>query len=120
LTTVNPVYLISTKAHGRCDRSAEDAYTSATPDPTFAVVGGLCCPILDFEFAFWIMITFDTLLTLLSCIVSSVTICIRILCQYCSRDDSGGSRRVHYSVYGLVLLLLSKKARDTRREAHLD
>jgi hypothetical protein len=68
LTTGNPVYLISTKAHGRCDRSAEDAYASAAPDPTFACVGGPCCPALDFVIAFWIMITFYTLLTSLFCI----------------------------------------------------
>jgi hypothetical protein len=36
------------RAHGRCDRSAEDAYSSAAPDPTFAFVGGPCCPTLDF------------------------------------------------------------------------
>jgi hypothetical protein len=57
LTTGNPVYLISTKVHGGFDRSAEDAYSSMTPDPTFAFVGGLCCLTLDFVFAVWIMIT---------------------------------------------------------------
>jgi hypothetical protein len=31
----NPVYLISTRAHGGCDRSAEDAYSSSVPDPTY-------------------------------------------------------------------------------------
>jgi hypothetical protein len=55
-------------AHSGCDRSEEDAYSSAAPDPTFAFVGGLCCPTLDFVFAFWIMITFYTLLTSLFCI----------------------------------------------------
>jgi hypothetical protein len=35
----NPVYLILTRGHGRCDRSAEDAYSSLAPDPTFAFVG---------------------------------------------------------------------------------
>jgi hypothetical protein len=45
-------------AHCRCDRSAEDAYSSAAPDPTFAFVRGLCCPTLDFAIAFWIMINF--------------------------------------------------------------
>jgi hypothetical protein len=54
--------------HGGCDRSAEYAYSSATPDPTIAFVGGLCCPTLDFVIAFWIMIIFYTLLTLLFCI----------------------------------------------------
>jgi hypothetical protein len=61
LTTGNPVYLISTNAHGSCDRSAEDAYSSMAPDPTFAFVGGPCCLTLDFVFAFWFMITFHTL-----------------------------------------------------------
>jgi hypothetical protein len=36
------------KAHGGCDRSAEYAYSSMAPDPTFAFVGGPCCPTLDF------------------------------------------------------------------------
>jgi hypothetical protein len=39
-------------------------------DPTFAVVGGPFCPTLDFVFAFWIMITFNTFLTLLFDIAS--------------------------------------------------
>jgi hypothetical protein len=39
-----------------------------SPDPTFAFVGGLCCPELNFIFAVWIMITFDTLLTSIFCI----------------------------------------------------
>jgi hypothetical protein len=56
LTKGNPVHLISTKAHGGCDWSAEDAYSSAAPDHTFAFVGGPCCPTLDFLFAFWITI----------------------------------------------------------------
>jgi hypothetical protein len=56
-------------AHGGCDRSAEDAYSSTAPDPTFAFVGDPCCPTLDFVIAFWIMITFYTLLTSLFCIV---------------------------------------------------
>jgi hypothetical protein len=43
-------------AHGGCDRSAEDAYSSMAPDPTFAFVGGRWCPTLDFVIAFWIMI----------------------------------------------------------------
>jgi hypothetical protein len=51
-------------AHGGCDRSAENAYFSAALDPTFAFVGRLCCPTLDFVFAVWIMITFYTMLTL--------------------------------------------------------
>jgi hypothetical protein len=31
------------------------------PDPTFAFIGGPCCRILDFVFAFCIMITFNML-----------------------------------------------------------
>jgi hypothetical protein len=33
------------------------------PDPISAFVWSPCCPTLDFVFAFWIMITFNTLLT---------------------------------------------------------
>jgi hypothetical protein len=43
-------------AHSWCDQSAEDAYSSMVPDPTFAFVGGPWCPTLDFVIAFWIMI----------------------------------------------------------------
>ena len=46
----------------KCDRSAEDAYSSMAPDPAFAFVEGSCCPALDFVCGFWTMITFDTLL----------------------------------------------------------
>jgi hypothetical protein len=53
--------------HGGCDWSAGDAH-SAAPDPTFAFVGGPCCPTLDFVIAFRIMIAFYTLLTSLFCI----------------------------------------------------
>jgi hypothetical protein len=53
--------------HG-CDRSAEDAYSSMAPDVSFAFLGGLCCPALDFVFAFWTLITLYTLLTLQFCI----------------------------------------------------
>jgi hypothetical protein len=68
LKTGNPVYLISTKGHGRYDQSAEDAYSSLAPDPTFTFFGGLFCLSLHFVFALLIVITFDTLLTLLFCI----------------------------------------------------
>jgi hypothetical protein len=37
------------------------------PDPAFVFVGGPCCTTLEFVFAFWIMIMFDTLLTSLIC-----------------------------------------------------
>jgi hypothetical protein len=70
LTTGNSVYLISTKAHGGCDLSAEDAYFSMALSITFAFVGSPCCPTLDFVIALWIIITFYTLLTLLFCIVA--------------------------------------------------
>ena len=51
-------------AHGGCDRSAEDAYSSMAPDPAFAFVGGPCCPTLDFVYMFFgTMITFNTLFT---------------------------------------------------------
>jgi hypothetical protein len=66
--TLNLTTDIWNGAHGGCDRSAEDAYSFATPDPTFAFVGGLFCRTLDFVIAFWIMIAFYTLLTSLFCI----------------------------------------------------
>jgi hypothetical protein len=56
------------RAHGGCDHSAEDTYSSAAPDPAFAFVEGPCCLTLDFVIAFWIIITFYTLLTSLFCI----------------------------------------------------
>jgi hypothetical protein len=59
------------EAHDGCDRSAQDAYFSMTPDPTLAFVGGRCCPAHDFVFAFWIMITFNILLTSLSDIAAT-------------------------------------------------
>jgi hypothetical protein len=62
-TTGNLVYLIRLKVRTGCDRSAEDAYSSTAADPTFAFVGGPCCLTLDFVIAFWIMVTFYTLLT---------------------------------------------------------
>jgi hypothetical protein len=37
-STDNPVYLISTRVHVGCDRSAEDAYSSMAPDHTFQFV----------------------------------------------------------------------------------
>jgi hypothetical protein len=40
------------RAHGGCDRSAEDAYSSAAPAPIFAFVRGSCWTELDFVFAF--------------------------------------------------------------------
>jgi ABC-type cobalt transport system substrate-binding protein len=65
----NPVYLFSTKGvRGGGDRSAEDAYSSAAPDPTFEFFWGPCSHTLDFVIAFWIMIMFYTLLTSLFCI----------------------------------------------------
>jgi hypothetical protein len=38
---------------GGCDRWAEDAYSSMTPESTFVFVEGPCCPTLDLVFAFW-------------------------------------------------------------------
>jgi hypothetical protein len=60
--------LFRLRAHSVCDRSTEDAYYSAAPDPIFAFVGGPWCPTFDFVIALWIMIAFYTLLTLLFCI----------------------------------------------------
>jgi hypothetical protein len=45
-------------ALGGCDQSAEDAYSSMAPDPTFAFVEGPCCPTLDFVIAFWLRLRF--------------------------------------------------------------
>jgi hypothetical protein len=43
LPTDNPVYLISIKGYNdRCDRSADDAYSSKASDPTFVFVVGPC------------------------------------------------------------------------------
>jgi hypothetical protein len=54
--TLNLTTDIWNGALGGCDWSAEDAYSSAAPDPTFAFAGGPCCPTLDFVIAFWITI----------------------------------------------------------------
>jgi hypothetical protein len=61
-------------AHGGCDRSAEDDYSSEAPDPTFAVVGGPCCPTIDLEIAFWMIITHCYYILYLKRNNSSVTI----------------------------------------------
>jgi hypothetical protein len=60
------------RAHGGCDRSAEDAHSSLAPDPTFAFVGVPYCPTLDFVIVFWTMVTFYALLTSLF----SIWICV--------------------------------------------
>jgi hypothetical protein len=68
-----------------CDWWAEDTYSSAAPDPTFAFVGGLCCPTLDFVITFIIMTTFYSLLTSLFCISISQNVgfvCIRNNTKY--------------------------------------
>jgi hypothetical protein len=42
---------------------AQDAYSSMAPDPTLALVGGPCCPTLDFVYFFFVItITFNILL----------------------------------------------------------
>jgi hypothetical protein len=61
----DPDSQILKSVHSGCDRSAEDVYSPDSPYPTIAFVEGPCLPTLDFVFVFWIMITFDTLLTLL-------------------------------------------------------
>jgi hypothetical protein len=40
LTTANPYTQFRLRANDGCNRSAEDAYSSATPDPTFTFVRG--------------------------------------------------------------------------------
>jgi hypothetical protein len=61
LTTDDPVYLILITAHDGCDRSAKDAYSSMAP--IFLSVGGQCCPYTHIVFAYWIMTTFNTMVT---------------------------------------------------------
>jgi hypothetical protein len=65
--TMNLTTDIWNGVHGECDRLAEDAYSSKAPDPTFAFVGGPCCPTLDFCLSDYDC--FYTLLTSLFCIV---------------------------------------------------
>jgi hypothetical protein len=48
--------------------NVRNAYSSTTPDSTFAFIGGPCCPTLDFVIVFWIMITFYILWASLFCI----------------------------------------------------
>jgi hypothetical protein len=58
-------------AHGGCDRSAEDSYSSVAPDPTFTFIGGPCCPTFEAVIAFWIMITFHIVnFTILYCVIT--------------------------------------------------
>jgi hypothetical protein len=47
-----------------CDRSTEDVHSSMASDPTSHFLVVPCCPTLDFVYVFWIMTTFDILLTL--------------------------------------------------------
>jgi hypothetical protein len=53
------------RAHSGCDRPAEDAYPSMTPDPTFAFVGlrVVLHNTIQFVFSFWIVILLNTMLT---------------------------------------------------------
>ena len=53
---VIPYTYFRLRAHSGCGWSAEDAYSSYAPGPTFVYVRGLCCLTLDFVIAFWIMI----------------------------------------------------------------
>jgi hypothetical protein len=59
------------------------------PDPTFAFVGGPCCPTLDFVIAFWTMVSFYTLLTSLFCICQ--------ICRAMVENDSKNSSIHHIS-----------------------
>jgi hypothetical protein len=51
--TGNPVYLISTNAHGGCDRLEDDAYSSMAPDSTFAFVEGHSVSVKGIQGAFF-------------------------------------------------------------------
>jgi hypothetical protein len=65
------------RACGWSDPLAKFACSSMTYDPIFVFVVDLCCPTLYFVLAFWMIITFDTLLTLLFCIWLFVDLTIR-------------------------------------------
>jgi hypothetical protein len=70
--TCNPVCLISTTGARRMWPVSSGCFSSMAPDPTVAFLGGGCYLALDSTVAFWMMITFDTLLTWskLFCIVT--------------------------------------------------
>jgi hypothetical protein len=62
------------RVHSGCNRSTEDAYSSAAPDPTRSSINrGSLLPHTQFCITFWILIAFDTLLTSLVCIIISKT-----------------------------------------------
>ena len=65
LTTGNPVYLISTKGARRVWPVSRGCLLLRGTWSYLFISWGPCCPTLDYVFALWIMITFDTLLTLL-------------------------------------------------------
>ena len=60
---VTPFTLFRLRAHGWCDRSAEDAYSSMASDPAFAFVGGPCCPTHELVYMFWDYDYVNTLFT---------------------------------------------------------
>jgi hypothetical protein len=72
----NPVYQISSKAHGRCDRSAENSYSPAAPDPTLTFVEGLCCLKLDFVFTLWVTITVSHIVNFAA---MYITVCLSMI-----------------------------------------
>jgi hypothetical protein len=64
-----------TKQHWRCTmtfRSAEDVYSYLASYPTFAFVGGPCCPILDIVFC---LLDYDNVLVLLHIVNFAIIIC---------------------------------------------
>jgi hypothetical protein len=66
--TGNLVYLISTKGARWVIPVTRGCLLLPDTSSYLRIVGGPCCPTFDFVYAFWIMITFYTLLTLLFCI----------------------------------------------------
>ena len=60
---VIPFTLFRLRAHGGCDRTADNAYSSMAPDPTFALSEVRVALHSILYMFFWIMITFDTMLT---------------------------------------------------------
>jgi hypothetical protein len=55
LLRVVPFIERGNRAHGGCDRSTGDAYSSIGPDPTSDIFRGLCTPILWFVFPIRLM-----------------------------------------------------------------
>ena len=112
--------------HGGCDRSAEDAYSSMAPDPTFGFVGGPCCPTLDVVYLFlglWLRLKknlyriwfiFNTLFTspfyikaMLEFLIDSIFV---IFCDYVFQQTVGIPMGTNYAALLADLFLYSYEA----------